>query len=128
MAAFNAEVPPLLLRTTGPFPSSKLGSNAERSDAEKRVPQAIIVGKGFSDEEVQQMQSIEGISGLVPWLLPHTSMFTWTMMAKTVATGGIALPAVVAERAAKCLRDNGLVPGRSSTGGKSGDEAQIWFF
>lgn len=109
-------------------PSSNLGSNATREETERRVPQAIIVGKGFSDEEVQQMQALEGLAGKVPWLLPDTSKFTWTMMVKAVATGGTALPAVVAERAANCMKENGLVPGNSLKAENEYKGTQIWYF
>lgn len=118
----------MLLRATPTHPSSNLGSNASRSERDRRIPQAIIVGKGFSDEEVQEMRNIEGLAGKVPWLLPDTGKFTWTMMAKAMATAGTALPVVIAERAANCLKENGLAPGKEIQTAVENPKAQLWYF
>lgn len=75
-------------------------------------PQAIVVGKGYSDEEVEQLRrGVEG-SGKVPWLLADDAKMTWTRIAKVAVTAGTALPVVVAQRVIDCMQEHGIVPGK----------------
>lgn len=85
-------------------------------------PKAIVVGKGFSDEEMKTLR--ESIpAGSVPWLLPDDSKMTWTRIGKAAGTAGMALPGIIAERVIECLEIHGVVPGSDVK-----TEGGIWDF
>ncbi|KAF2122168.1 hypothetical protein BDV96DRAFT_594090 [Lophiotrema nucula] len=130
LEAFKTEIPALVNRTSPPKPSSGMGSNNDQAAHDYQVPKAIVVGKGFSEDEIKEMQSIESLKGKVVWLLPDTGKFTWGMIGKAVVTGGTALPGVIAERAKKCLESNGMVAGKERDGDDvgGGEESKVWYF
>ena len=69
------------------------------------VPQAMFVGGGFSDEELNEMMAIpEGKS--IPWLAPDAEQ-----KAEVRAKGPEAAMEDIVARTKKCLRDHGLVEG-----------------
>jgi hypothetical protein len=66
-AAAHKELP-ALLRGEAFQPESGVGSDARTNEAGKhKVPRAIAVGLGFSEEEVDDMRKVEGAEQ-VPWL------------------------------------------------------------
>ena len=84
-----------------------------RSDA---GPIAVIIGKGFSDAEMQDIIAHckhEVGETKTAWLLPDDDKFTAAMKAKAVFSAGSALPGLIASRAAESLRQNGVVAGKS---------------
>ncbi|KAK5009946.1 hypothetical protein LTR39_004824 [Cryomyces antarcticus] len=103
---------PALLAGESIQPSSGLGSNAN-SDSKHRAPRAIIVGKGFSEDEVETMRGYEG-ADKVPWLVPDDAKMTWSRIGKVAVTAGTALPGIVADRVDACMKEHGLVPGNES--------------
>lgn len=107
LEAAISEIPPLL-RGEPIRPGSKLGSNMDSGKI--AVPKAIVVGKGFSDEEMETLRD-KVPAGSVPWLLPDDGKMTWTRIGKAAGTGGIALPGIIADRVVECLEEHGLVPG-----------------
>lgn len=111
---------PALLRGEAITPESELGSNAN-SD-KPTIPKAIVVGKGFSEDEMDELRKIEG-ADKVAWLLPDDEKMTWTRIAKAAGTGGAMLPGIIAERARECLKEHGVVPGSDKS-----VSGQVWGF
>lgn len=73
-------------------------------------PKAIVVGKGFSEEEMDKLRELVP-AGNVPWLLPDDSKMTWTRIGKAAGTAGLALPGIIAQRVIECMEEHGVVPG-----------------
>jgi len=107
LAAGLREIPQVL-RGVPVSSESDIGSNVE--SGKSTIPEAVIVGKGFSEEEVNELRNAEGVQN-VPWLIPDDKKMTWTRIGKAAATGGVALPGIIAERVISCMREHGLVPG-----------------
>lgn len=82
----------------------------------------MIVGKGFSDEEMDTLRTCQD-ADKVPWLLPDDSKMTWMRVARTAVTAGTALPDIVAERIDVCMKEHGLVPGNEAR-----VEGGVWGF
>ena len=87
---------------------------------------AVVCGKGFSEEEIEELRGIQDAQK-VPWLLPADEAMTWTRIAKVVGTAGTALPGIVAERVVACMEKNGMLKDGGVEGG-SGREGQVWWF
>lgn len=71
-------------------------------------------------QEIIQHCRDQAASAKTVWLLPDDDKFTAYMKVKAVASAGMMLPGVIAERAADALRENGVVGGASLEGVKSG--------
>lgn len=82
----------------------------------------MVVGKGFSDAEMDALRRIEGVEKVV-WLLPDDAKFSAGMKAKALLTAGTMLPAVIADRVKMCLEEHGLVPGTEEVKG-----GEVWGF
>jgi len=95
-------------------PDSGVGSNAD--SAETKIPQAMFVGAGFSESELDDMRKIEGAHDL-PWLYPDPVKSALSTLS------GPFLMKVIVKRVKSCLETNGLVEGKEpeSRGG-------IWSF
>lgn len=84
---------------------------------------AIVIGKGFSENEMQDIISHckkEAGQAKTVWLLPDDDKFTTAMKAKAMLSAGTALPGMIAQRAAAALRENGVAAGKSLDGVKVG--------
>ncbi|KAM0712521.1 hypothetical protein Q7P37_011618 [Cladosporium fusiforme] len=103
--AVQTELPPLLLGKNIK-PSSNLGSNATSNQAE--APKAIIVGAGFSRQELDVMRMLEGCETL-PWLYPSPAKMAQTGLG---AVFGKDFMTSIIERAKSAMVQNGLVEGR----------------
>ena len=97
---------PFLLKGQDIKPSSGLGSNANTSKTV--APKAVIVGAGFSRQELDEMRLLEG-SKDVPWLYPATSNMAQTGLG--VLIGKDFMTSIV-ERATGTMKKNGLVEGK----------------
>jgi len=87
------------------------------------TPQAIVVGKGYDDDEVAELRKVEG-AGKLPWLLADDQKMTWTRIAKVVVSAGTGLPVVVAQRVVECMQEHGIVPGKEW----KVEEGTVWGF
>lgn len=94
---------PALLRGDKFSPESDLGSNAK--SGRQQVPKAIIVGAGFSREELEEMRSTEGGKS-VPWLYPDPSKAVWSMLR------GPFFMSHIVKRAKNCMGEHGLAAGK----------------
>lgn len=103
-------------------PSSDL-SVKPSSDSKQPLPRAVVIGKGFSEDEMKEIvkagQATEYGKG-VAWMLPDDDKFTTYMKAKAIVTAGTGLPAVIADRAVQALKENGVVEGQDFKGGVYG--------
>lgn len=99
---------PALLRGDTVTSESELGSNV--TSGKHVIPKAIVVGKGFSEDEIDDLRKSEGVQS-VPWLVPDDKNMTWTRIGKAAATGGVALPGIIAQRVSDCMKEHGMVPG-----------------
>lgn len=111
---------PALFRGESVQPSSDL-SVAPSSESKQPIPRAVVIGKGFSEDEMKQIvkrgQEAGGTGSKTAWFLPDDDKFTLAQKARAFATAGISLPTVIAERAIESLRENGVVDGRETVGG-----------
>ncbi|KAK5135347.1 hypothetical protein LTR08_005289 [Meristemomyces frigidus] len=101
-AAAREELPPLFRGETVK-PSSGVGSNVD--SAESKKPRAVVVGAGFSRDELDEMRKIEGADS-IPWLYPDA-----LKSAASIVTGPF-LMTVIVKRAKSCLQTNGVVEGK----------------
>jgi len=99
---------PHLLKGQNIKPSSGLGSNANASQAE--APRAIIVGAGFSRQELDEMRMLEGCKS-IPFLYPSPSKMAQTGLG---AVFGKDFMTSIIERAKATMKQNGLVEGREA--------------
>lgn len=97
---------PLLLRGENVKPSSGLGTNAGASQSV--APKAVIVGAGFSKEELDEMRQMQGCEDL-PWLYPSPIKSAGTGFSALV---GKDFMASVVERSKATMKQNGLVEGK----------------
>ncbi|GAB7339671.1 hypothetical protein MBLNU457_6252t1 [Dothideomycetes sp. NU457] len=113
---------PALFRGEVVHPSSDL-SVKPSSDSKQPLPRAVVIGKGFSEDEMKEIvragQATEYGKG-VAWMLPDDDKFTAYMKAKAIVTAGTGLPAVIADRAVQALKENGVVEGQDFKGGVYG--------
>ena len=100
--AARKELPPLF-RGENVKPSSGVGSNVDSEDC--KVPRAVVVGAGFSRDELDEMRTIEGADS-VPWLYPDP-----IKSAGSILTGPF-LMTVIVKRAKSCLQTNGVAEGK----------------
>ncbi|KAH9840476.1 allantoate permease [Teratosphaeria destructans] len=91
---------PSLLRGEAVKPQSGVGSNFHAS--QPCIPKAIVVGAGFSEDEVGELRKIEGANTL-PWLYPDT-----VRSVGSILTGPFLLDSI-ASRVKSCLQANGIV-------------------
>lgn len=96
---------PFLLKGQDIKPSSNLGSNASGNNIV--APKAIIVGAGFSRQELDEMRLLEGCKDL-PWLYPSPSKMAQTGLG---AVFGKDFMTSIIERAKVTMMQNGLVEG-----------------
>lgn len=103
------EIPTLLLGEAKK-PVSGLGSNASNASiatsGRHPVPQAVIMGGKFDQDELTTLRSLPGAER-VPWLRADPEEVKTRMQ----AGGPPPTASEVAERAKKCLEAHGLVPG-----------------
>lgn len=97
---------PLLLRGEHIKPSSGLGTNANATQSV--APKAVIVGAGFSKEELDEMRQMQGCKNL-PWLYPSPLKMAGTGFSALV---GKDFMASVIERSKATMKQNGLVEGK----------------
>ena len=86
-------------------PQSGLGTNAESEKIQ--APKAIIVGAGFSKEELEDVRGCDG-GDTVPWLYPDPVKSAGSMIR------GPWLLSHIATRAKQCMQSNGLVEGKEN--------------
>lgn len=100
---------PVLLQGEAKKPVSGLGSNAYNASiatsGRHPVPQAIIVGGMFSQEDFDAMRAIPGADSL-PWLRADPAE-----VKQNSERRGPPPAKEIAERSKKCLREHDLVPG-----------------
>lgn len=111
---------PALMRGEEIKPESEMGSNA--TPGQHAFPKAVVVGKGFSDEEVEKLRTGEGAQS-IPWLVPDDQKMTWGRIAMAAGTAGTALPGIIADRVIQCMKEHELVPGSDKK-----VEAGVWGF
>jgi hypothetical protein len=97
---------PFLLKGQDVKPSSGLGSNVNTT--KPVAPKAIIVGAGFSRQELDEMRLLEGCKD-VPWLYPAASKMAQTGLG---AVFGKDFMTSIIERAKTTMQKHGLVEGK----------------
>lgn len=45
------------------IPSSGFGSNLKRAESERRIPKLVVVGAGFTDEDLEELKAAVGEKG-----------------------------------------------------------------
>jgi len=76
-----------------------------------------VLGKGFSEAEIAELRKTisqtEPKSNKTVWLVPDDEKFSLGMKVKAMASAGVLLPGMIAERVKASLRDEvGLVKGK----------------
>ncbi|KAK4957754.1 hypothetical protein LTR28_005679 [Elasticomyces elasticus] len=117
-AAAVTELPSIL--SAKPFNSSS-GLGTQRQTA----PKAIIVGRGYGQEEIDAMRAVDGAHSAA-WLVPDlSSMPPVGTLVRGLIGGKPSLAGSVAERAKDILKEHGV-------SGEKGPEAevggQVWYF
>lgn len=81
------------------------------------MPKAVVIGKGFSEEEMDEIVKAGEAAnkGKVAWLLPDDDKFTAYMKAKAILSVGTMLPTVIADRVKICLEEHGVKPGKDES-------------
>jgi len=102
-------------------------SSASDLSSNSQAPKAVVIGKGFSKEEMDQIVKAGKDSGAekaatVAWLLPDDDKFSTYQKAKAIATAGTMLPSVIADRVRDCLKEHDIVPGKENA------EGGVWGF
>ncbi|RMX89504.1 hypothetical protein D0869_00824 [Hortaea werneckii] len=94
---------PALLKGEPIKPASGVGTNADNPSTQ--IPLAMVVGKGFSESELEEMRKLEGADTL-PWLYPDPLK----SMASTLS--GPFLLDAIAKRTKACLGAHGVAEGK----------------
>lgn len=120
LPAAESEIPSLLLsRPVAPASDETFLTNT--TSKATRVPKAIVIGKGFSDDEVEQLmrsvrKAVPGdVGDKVVWLTPDDAKFSFAQKAKALASAGTLLPRVISDRVKVCLKEGGLVKGKEDS-------------
>jgi len=118
----STEIPLLLQGKPLPNPDSALSTfhpSASHTNnfSAQQIPKAIVLGKGFSNSEVASLHktisSQEPTGNKTVWLVPDDDKFSLGMKVKAMASAGVLLPGMIAERVKASLRDEvGLVKGK----------------
>ncbi|KAK5113050.1 hypothetical protein LTR62_003629 [Meristemomyces frigidus] len=101
---------PLLLKGEAFKPKSDIGADNEKAHNAHttegpRKPRAIMVGAGFSSEELDDMRKVEG-ADQVPWLFPDPLKSAGSMLT------GPFLMTVIVKRVKSCLQSHGIMEGK----------------
>ncbi|RMZ14843.1 hypothetical protein D0862_01929 [Hortaea werneckii] len=107
---------PALLKGQSIRPASGVGTNADSPSTQ--VPLAMVVGRGFSESELQEMRTLEEAHTL-PWLYPDPLK----SMASTLS--GPFLLDAIAKRTKTCLGAHGVAEGKNVA---SEEKGKVWYF
>lgn len=117
-----------LMNGTPVNPLSGIGSN--HNNPNPKIPAAIFVGGGFSDDELSGMMSVPEAK-LLPWLSPGDECRAEVrklgdLMSKEQREGGPGdgVMEVVVRRVKECLAAHGIVEGGEGLSGTGGGE--LW--
>lgn len=105
----KSELPPLL-KGKRIEPASGKGSNTKTS--EPKIPEAIFVGGGFSETELEEMRAVD-VLRTVPWMYPSAHK-------RPKTTGPPPIEMIVA-RAKEAFAEHGFVEG-----GEDQVEVGLW--
>jgi len=101
LSTASSEIPILLQGKPLPNPDSPLSTfhpSAAHSNnfSAQQIPKAIVLGKGFSEAEVEELYSTiskqEPERNKTVWLVPDDDKFSLGMKVKAVASAGTMLP------------------------------------
>lgn len=95
-------------------PLSGVGTNAQTDQL--KIPQAIMVGRGFSEAELDEMRTAEG-ARTVPWMYPDPLKSVASMVS------GPFLLDVITKRSKACLQSHGLEEGKEVK-----EKDAVWYF
>lgn len=91
---------PKILAGEATEPASGLGTDAQSPQASK--PEAVVVGAGYSVEEVQELQNIRG-AGTVPWFRGNPDLTDFSKF-----PGSMPPTSHIAERAKAVMKSHGV--------------------
>ncbi|RMY34686.1 hypothetical protein D0865_14116 [Hortaea werneckii] len=107
---------PALLKGEPIQPASGVGTNVDTPSTQ--IPLAMVVGRGFSESELEEMRTLQGADTL-PWLYPDPLK----SMASTLS--GPFLLDAIAKRTKACLGSHGVAEGKDVTREEMG---KVWYF
>ncbi|KAK4964641.1 hypothetical protein LTR66_012246, partial [Elasticomyces elasticus] len=89
------------------------------------APKAIIVGRGYGQEEIDAMRAVDGAHSAA-WLVPDlSSMPPVGTLVRGLIGGKPSLAGSVAERAKDILKEHGV---SGEKGAEAEVEGQVWYF
>ncbi|KAK5174291.1 uncharacterized protein LTR77_001371 [Saxophila tyrrhenica] len=119
---------PFLMKGTPVNPESQIGTNTDNPNP--KIPAAIFVGGGFSDDELESMRAVPEAK-MLPWVSPSQSTReevrkVGDLMSREQREGGPGegVMEVVVRRVKECLKEHGVVEGGEGLEGKDGGE--LW--